>query len=298
MLSTLGGATESAVSVLILGTAEWDSAVATNQHYVTRELAVGAQVTFVESLGLRRPTLRPDDLARMVGRVRRAFGASAGPSTRQPARARPANTTIVSPLVVPVHRAPTRPLNRAVLRRATATWLTSDRPRVLWTFTPVTYGLEAAADVVVYHCVDLLARFPGVDPGAVANGERDLAVRPDVVAIATSDAVRVHLASSGFSRIELLENVADTTVFQRGSRPAAERRPAVIRFLLWILRPSGLRWGTAKPVGSVRWHDYRVDRVERVQYVAAVVGRPWGAGVDRAGGQGVVPEGHPGHADP
>lgn len=32
----------------------------------------------------------------------------------------------------------------------------------------------------------------------------------------------------------------------------------------------------AKPVGSVRWHDYRVDRVEWVQYVAAVVGRPWG----------------------
>ncbi|MFV2084625.1 glycosyl transferase family 1 [Micromonospora sp. LOL_021] len=228
MLSTPGGAIESAVSVLILGTAEWDSAVATNQHYVTRELAVGAQVTFVESLGLRRPTLRPDDIVRMVGRARRAFGASAGPSPRQPARARPANTRIVSPLVVPVHRAPTRPLNRAVLRRATADWLTGDLPRVLWTFTPVTYGLEDAADVVVYHCVDLLARFPGVDSVAVTNGERDLAARPGVVAIATSDAVREHLASSGFSRIELLENVADGTVFQRGSRPAAERRPAAI----------------------------------------------------------------------
>ncbi|MFY1650562.1 glycosyl transferase family 1 [Solwaraspora sp. WMMB762] len=228
MLSTPGGARESAVSVLILGTAEWDSAVATNQHYVTRELAVGARVTFVESLGLRRPTLRPDDIARMFGRARRAFGASAGPVPRQPARVRPANTTIVSPLVVPVHRAPTRRLNRAVLRRATADWLTGDRPRVLWTFAPVTYGLEDAADVVVYHCVDLLARFPGVDPVAVANGERDLAARPGVVAIATSDAVREHLASSGFSRIELLENVADTTVFQLGSRPAVERRPAVI----------------------------------------------------------------------
>jgi teichuronic acid biosynthesis glycosyltransferase TuaH len=219
----------SATNVLILGTAEWDSAIATNQHYVTRELAVATHVTFVESLGLRRPTLRRADVARMAARARRALAPAApvdGP--KAPGRPRPDGTRIVSPLVVPVHRAPTRVLNRTLLRRSTAAWLGSDRPRVLWTFTPVTYGLEDAADVVIYHCVDLLAKFPGIDGVAVGNGERNLAARPGVIAIATSQAVHEHLVGAGFPRVELLQNVADVSVFAGGSRPAAGRRPSAI----------------------------------------------------------------------
>ncbi|MEV0427128.1 glycosyl transferase family 1 [Micromonospora sp. NPDC050495] len=217
------GTASPVANVLMLGTAEWDSPIATNQHYVARELATSTKVTFVESLGLRRPRLSRDDLVRMAGRVRKAVGDREAPAHRP----RPANAQIVSPLVVPLHRTPTRPINRALLRRATAAWLASSRPRVLWTFTPVTYGLEEAADVVVYHCVDLLATFPGVDAVAVARGERTLSTRT-AVAIATSTAVRDHLVAAGFPRIELLPNVADVSVFTAASRPAAERRPAVL----------------------------------------------------------------------
>jgi len=213
----------SLANVLVLGTAEWDAPIATNQHYVARELARTADVVFVESLGLRRPTLRRDDVLRMASRVRRAF---AGQPDRV-RRARPERTSVVSPLVVPLHRAPTRPLNRAILRRAAGEWLRTAAPRVLWTFTPVTYGLEADADVVVYHCVDLLGTFPGVDAVAVAHGERLLSSR-DVVAIATSRAVEEHLRAVGFPRVVLLPNVADVSMFARASRPAAQRRPAVL----------------------------------------------------------------------
>ncbi len=226
MSDTARNEPDSATNLLILGTAEWDSAIATNQHYVTRELAAAAEVTFVESLGLRRPTLRRADVARMAARGRRAFAAANGPGA--PGRPRPDRTRIVSPIVVPVHRAPTRLLNRTLLRRSTGAWLDSSRPRVLWTFTPVTYGLENAADVVIYHCVDLLAKFPGIDGVAVGRGERSLAARPGIVAIATSQAVHEHLVDTGFSRVELLPNVADVSVFAAGSRPAAERRPSVI----------------------------------------------------------------------
>jgi len=210
-------------NVLMLGTAEWDSPIATNQHYVARELAQGTKVTFVESLGLRRPRFSRDDLVRMASRVRKAAGDREAPAHRP----RPAGAQIVSPLVLPVHRTPTRPLNRALLRRATGNWLSSSRPRVLWTFTPVTYGLEEAADVVVYHCVDLLATFPGVDAVAVARGERSLSSRT-AVAIATSKAVQEHLVTVGFPRVELLPNVADVSVFTAASRPAADRRPTVL----------------------------------------------------------------------
>jgi teichuronic acid biosynthesis glycosyltransferase TuaH len=215
----------SSPNVLILGTAEWDSAIATNQHHVVRELAEAADVVFVESLGLRRPTLRRADVTRMAERAGRAFGRAA--PTAAGVRPRPARTRIASPLVVPVHRAPTRALNRAVLNRATADWRSSPSPRVLWTFTPVTYGLESSADVVVYHCVDLLATVPGVDAVAVGRGERNLATRTDV-AIGTSRAVADHLAAAGFPRVDLLPNVADVSVFAGASHPAAHRDPAVL----------------------------------------------------------------------
>ncbi|GIJ80066.1 Glycosyltransferase involved in cell wall bisynthesis [Micromonospora phaseoli] len=214
----------SVADVLMLGTAEWDSPIATNQHYVARELAHTTRVTFVESLGLRRPRLRRDDVVRMASRARRAFGGEHAAPAHRP---RPPGAQIVSPLVLPVHRAPTFPVNRALLRRATSDWLAGPRPRVLWTFTPVTYGLEASADVVIYHCVDLLATFPGVDAVAVGRGEASLSSRT-TVAIATSTAVREHLAAVGFPRIELLPNVADVSVFTAASRPVAERRPAVL----------------------------------------------------------------------
>jgi Glycosyl transferases group 1 len=211
-------------NVLMLGTAEWDAPIATNQHYVARELAGVANVTFVESLGLRRPTLRRDDVVRMALRVRKAFGRHGAAPGHRP---RPEGTQVVSPLVLPIHRAGTRAVNAALLRRATARWLASASPRVLWTFTPVTYGLEAAADVVVYHCVDLLGTFPGVDAVAVARGEQQISARTSV-AIATSNAVSDHLKAAGFRNVTLLPNVADVSVFQSASKPAGARRRAAL----------------------------------------------------------------------
>jgi Glycosyl transferases group 1 len=209
--------------VLILGTAEWDAPIATNQHYVARELASAGTVDFVESLGLRTPKLNRADVARMAGRVRRF----AGKDTVGIRRPRPERVGVVSPVVVPLHRAPTRLVNRTLLRRAAAGWLAHRGPRVLWTFTPVTYGLETEADVVVYHCVDLLATFPGVDGTAVRRGERQLSRRADV-AIATSGPVQGHLNALGFPDVRLLPNVADVATFTAASRPGSLRRSAVL----------------------------------------------------------------------
>lgn len=212
-----------APNVLVLGTADWDAPIATNQHFVARELARMANVYFVESLGLRRPTLGRDDLGRMAKRLRRAVG-GAQPQSR---RARPQRTRIISPVLVPLHRTPTRAVNRALLRCAAAPWLRTDHPRVLWAFSPVTYGLEEDADIVVYHCVDLLAAVAGVDGVAVEQGERNLASRTKV-AIATSMAVLDHLLAVGFPRVELLPNVADVSTFAGASSPSADRRPAAL----------------------------------------------------------------------
>ncbi len=214
-------------NILILGTAEWNSPIATNQHYVTRELAAMGDVTFVESLGLRRPTLRRADVVRMASRLRRSVGTGRTSSAAVSERPKPERSRVVSPLVIPLHRYPTRALNTALLRRSTTQWIESTRPRVLWTFTPVTYGLEAAADATIYHCVDLLASFPGVDKVAVERGEKSLSLRADL-AIATSNAVARHLSTLGYPNIQMLHNVADAAVFSAQSKPAAERHPHVL----------------------------------------------------------------------
>ncbi|MET8123563.1 glycosyl transferase family 1 [Micromonospora sp. NPDC005189] len=220
----LSGAGSAAPTILILGTAEWNSPIATNQHYVVRELARDFDTYFVESLGLRRVRLDAKDVARIVKRLRHSVVGHEKTTTYRPI---PERATVISPLIVPIHQAPTRLPNRLLLERAVAEWRRSPSPRILWTFTPVTYGLEQYADYTLYHCVDIFQAFPGIDGSAVSAGERSLAERADLT-IGTSGAVTAHLNDVGFSEILTLPNVAEVDVFSAGSQPAAQRRPAAL----------------------------------------------------------------------
>ncbi|MFY1670460.1 glycosyl transferase family 1 [Plantactinospora sp. WMMB334] len=210
-------------AVLVLGTAEWNAQIATNQHYVVREFARAHPTYFVESLGLRRVRPEARDLRRIAARLRNSVRRRG----RIGYRPVPEGASVISPLVVPYHRRPTRLVNGLLLERAVARWRRAPDPRVLWTFTPVTYGLERHADLTVYHCVDLLSAFPGVDAVAVAAGERALADRARL-AIATSRLVADHLRTVGFPEVRTLPNVADIDVFAARRQPAARRRPAAL----------------------------------------------------------------------
>lgn len=198
------------LSVLMLGTADWNQPIATNQHYVAREIcrASGVSVSFVESLGLRRPQLSRRDLTRMVHRlvssIRREHDVS-GHSWR----VQPVELTVCSPLVIPIHRGPLSYPNRYLLQSKVRDWMSDSSSRILWTYTPVTYELENYADAVVYHCVDLLGTFPGIDPQVIDIAERSLA-EVGAIGIATSAVVKEHLESVGFHDVLLWENVADT----------------------------------------------------------------------------------------
>jgi glycosyltransferase involved in cell wall biosynthesis len=98
---------------------------------------------------------------------------------------------------------------------------------VLWTYTPVTLGLESRARTTVYHCVDLLGAYPGVDASAVDRGEKALA-RAGALAVGSSEAVASHLRQQGFAEVLHWPNVADTALFETAARPAAEREPGLV----------------------------------------------------------------------
>ncbi|WFF03197.1 glycosyltransferase [Micromonospora sp. WMMD964] len=220
----LPGTGSTAPTILVLGTAEWNSPIATNQHYVVRELARDFDTYFVESLGLRRVRLDAKDVTRIAKRLRHSVVGHEKTATYRPI---PDRVTVISPLIVPIHQAPTRLPNRLLLERAVAEWRRSPSPRVLWTFTPVTYGLEQYADYTLYHCVDIFQAFPGIDGSAVSAGERILANRADLT-IGTSGAVTAHLNDVGFTDVLTLPNVAEVDVFAADSQPAAQRRPAAL----------------------------------------------------------------------
>ena len=210
-----------------MSTADWHAPLWTNKQYMACELAVDYPVTYVESLGLRRPELTVRDLRRVISRLT-TRGGQAGPS---PSDARPTGSVrVVSPLVVPWHRFGTSTINRTQVRRSAADWLAGERSRrVLWTYTPTTYGLEREAAVVVYHCVDLLGAYPGIDRRVIERGEARLAAA-GALAIASSREVAAHLRRVGFRTVLEWPNVADVEPFTAAARPAARRQGNLIVF--------------------------------------------------------------------
>ena len=131
---------------MILSTADFAAAAWTNKQHLARELARRLPVTYIESFGLRKPTLGATDLRRMAGRLR---------SSRTVTTSSP-NTwgvDVVHPIVIPLHGvAPVRALNKHLVKRLPV----EGDDAVLWTFSPVTYGLEDRFARTVYHSVDLL----------------------------------------------------------------------------------------------------------------------------------------------
>ena len=100
----------SPVRVVILSTADFASAAWTNKQHLARELARRVPVTYIESFGLRQPTLGATDLRRMLGRLR---------SSRTVTTSSP-NTwgvEVVHPIVIPFHGfATVRGLNKYIVK--------------------------------------------------------------------------------------------------------------------------------------------------------------------------------------
>lgn len=201
--------------VVCVGFNDWDNEVWTNQHHLMHRLAArGVDVLFVESLGLRRPSLSSGrDLRRIARRLRRGLSR---PRRRD-------GVEVLSPLVLPLH---SRRLVRAANARALAFQvrraLRSPRLRgdvILWGYVPQAETLlEAVRPAsVVYHCVDDIAVQAGIDSASFRAAERRFAARADLV-IASSPPLADRMRAFS-SNVLYAPNVADTALFSRSLEP-------------------------------------------------------------------------------
>lgn len=193
--------------IVCVGFNDWETELWTNQHHLMARLAgAGHRVLFIESLGLRRPTVAGRDVSRMARRLVRGL---------QPPRERD-GVHVLSPLVIPLHgKAAVRAVNArllpALVGRA-ARKLGMSRP-ILWGYVPQAEALLDVLDpaLVVYHCVDDIATQEGIDEVSFRAAEARFAGRADLVlASAPRLAERMRALSDN---VLYAPNVADTAAF-------------------------------------------------------------------------------------
>jgi len=236
------------VPIVVLASAPWKSVGRLNCHHLaTRFAARGHRVLFVESTGLRSPSVlgsghdRGKVARRLAGFVR---GLVEGPREVSP------NLWVVSPLAAPWGWS--EPWRRASLewvarqvRRATRR-LGFERP-VVWAQLPSSVAAAQAVSprAIVYHCVDDYAANPGVDGAWVSALERRLLDQADFVFASSpvlGERLRVVRPDT-----EVWPNVADVLLFSRAVLDDGPERPEL----------APLRRPRAVYVGNIS--TYKVD---------------------------------------
>jgi hypothetical protein len=176
--------------IVCISTADWDTPLWTNKQHMMNGLnAKGSKVLYINSIGLRSPGLNSRDLLRIFKRVT---------AWRPYAKERSHNLWIDAPLVLPMSNTLFRFLNKLLLRFRLSRNLKRlgfSKP-IIWTYHPYadTYLRSLDRYPLVYHCVDNLADYPGVDSDAYVSTEK----------IFIKHAIKVMVSSKPL--IELMKN--------------------------------------------------------------------------------------------
>jgi len=218
------------VPIVVLASAPWKSVGRLNCHHLaTRFAQRGHRVLFVESTGLRSPSVLGSghDRSKVVARLASFLRSQvAGPRLVAP------NLWVTSPLAAPWGwPEPWRRASLGWLARqvgGAARRLGFERP-VAWAQLPTA---AAAAEAIgprgiVYHCVDDYASNPGVDGAWVSALERRLLEQADVV-FASSPVLGKRL-STVRPDTEVWPNVADVLLFSQAVLDDGPEPPELAR---------------------------------------------------------------------
>ncbi|MCC7407423.1 MAG: glycosyltransferase [Phycisphaeraceae bacterium] len=219
---------------LVVFADDWGRHPSSAQHLV-RQLGGRYEVVWVNTVGTRRMSLRPDDVRRAAGKlvqwVRRDGEAEID--------IRPAWLKVLHPVMWPgFGRAWQRRFNAGRIGDAVAHALGRRKQgQKRWAITtlPITADLVGRIDVDgwLYYCVDDFSVWPGLDGQVLATMERELVAKVDA-AVAVSEVLQQRLAEMG-KVAPLLTHGIDVNHW-RGSVDLSSR-------LEGIPRPVVLFWG-------------------------------------------------------
>ena len=199
-------------NVVMLSTAEWDNPFWTNKQHTATALAdLGFRVLYIESLGLRRPTIHSRDWFRIFKRLIKAF------TSPKPVRK---NIWVWSPLVIPFSsNSGVRLLNKLIFTSSLSLirLILNFRSAVLWTYNPLTrlYLDISKFDATVYHCVDEISEQPGMNSPFIQLEDKVLCSCVDHVFVTSTTLLQSRSAFT--SRITYHPNVVDNLHFSESN---------------------------------------------------------------------------------
>jgi glycosyltransferase involved in cell wall biosynthesis len=200
---------------VLFATADWDTPYWTNKQHTAHHLALaGYRVLYIESIGLRAPTMNGRDLKRIWQRLKRGL---------RPAKLVEPNVWVMSPLAIPFkqHLPIVRAINQGWLRARIKLFMLGQgfKLPMIWTYHP--FMRETISKLphgkLVYHCVDDLSAVPGIDPVGFNQEEQRLLAECAVVFV-TSLALKDKCAAFN-ANTHYFSNVADLDHFGRAHHP-------------------------------------------------------------------------------
>ena len=150
----------------------------TSKTHIMRILSENNRILWVNSIGMRRPSVSGRDARRIVKKLRSVVTESFVEITP--------NLHVVSPLAVPLPGVPGMDRLNSVIVAASIRHFARRaglKNPILWTFLPNTVGLlvRLGESRVIYHCVDEYSAFAGVPREALRRMEYELVRRADLV---------------------------------------------------------------------------------------------------------------------
>jgi len=203
---------------------DWGEHPSSSQH-LFRQIVQRYPVLWVNTIGMRNPTLSIADLRKVWRKASKMLGGRKAPAA--PAAVRPPLLQVSQPFMLPFSGSSfVRRFNRRSVLRAVEALAAKHLParRIVVSSVPnaCDYVRDLGAERVVYYCVDDFTQWPGFEHGLVREMESRLINASDVL-VATSRKLQSMLSTHG-KPVHLLTHGVDVDLF---ASEAAAVHPAI-----------------------------------------------------------------------
>jgi glycosyltransferase involved in cell wall biosynthesis len=203
--------TKNTKDIILFSTADWDNPFWTNKQHTAKQLSeLGYNVLYIESLGLRTPHLKLNDIVRIKNRLKKFFN---GTRKINP------HLWVYSPLVIPLHRfLLVRLINKWILifHLKLIILKLGFKNSIIWTYNPMIVDLIPSIphSSLIYHSVDDLSASPGIDSKLILKSESELLKLADHV-FCTSRKIERHCRTLAKGEVHYFNNVVDYEHFSK-----------------------------------------------------------------------------------